>query len=221
MPMQAHRLNKSVEVVARSECLGRRIVRRKKTPQEKKALAYKKDHVIATQARYGFARAWARKKARANQKERSQVRQMLARLRPLQTDEQREDFPLRPVRRDRVRKWKGSAVPLGQWIGNRQRVRAYRVAWNFFKSPYESQSHQERFAAFLQTLVLDSQSTQARETARHFAHLLAPGSSAIRDDSWNTEQKRAWLRAFLQDTPDWEKRLWDWIYRCEERVRHS
>jgi hypothetical protein len=103
----------------------------RKPPSEKKALAYKKDHVLTVEYPNAFRVHWPRKKAAAARKERRQVRQRLTEIVPSQASDERPDFPLKPVRRDQVQKWPSSVTPLGSIISQRQYWRVARIAWNF------------------------------------------------------------------------------------------
>lgn len=147
--------------------------KRRKRPAEKKALTYKKDHILSVEYPKAFRRYWPRRKAQAHQKERRLVRRLLADLVPDQNAEARIDTPLKPVRRDRVKKWRGTAMPLGKWIERRQYLRVYRTAWNFFKTPYNPEIHRARFIAFL-TEITQERTTYAAHMSHLFRELLTP-----------------------------------------------
>src|SRR6185436_5879905 len=123
------------------------------------------------------------------------------------------DFPLRPVRRDQVRKW--GVVPLGEWVQGRLHMRVYRTAWNFFKRPYQPELHRERFIAFLNQLTQEH-TASTRQIAQLFAELLEPPEPITQADYIaQADRRSAWLRAFLQDVPEWDARLRTWIARTQ------
>jgi hypothetical protein len=185
--------------------------KRRKRPAEKKALAYKKDHVLSVEYPNAFRSYWPRRKAQASQKERRQVRRLLADLVPEHNAEARADIPLRPVRRDRVRKWPGSTIPLGKWIERRRYLRIYRTAWNFFKTPYNPDSHKARFIAFL-TEITQERTSYTAQVAHLFRDLLNPPEhSSEAKYAGPYDRRSAWLHAFVADEPAWGERLHTWI----------
>jgi hypothetical protein len=185
-------------------------MKRRKTPLEKKTLAYKKEHILTVEYPNAFRRYWPRKKAAAARKERRQVRQQLAEIVPPHATDLRPDFPLKPVRRDRVQKWPSSVTPLGTLVPQRHYWRVARIAWNFFKQPYLSSAHRERFCAFLSQLT-QSKTTYTSRVARLFAELLNPPAMHVHAEfAAGGDRRVEWLRAFLKDAPEWEPRLRNW-----------
>jgi hypothetical protein len=149
-------------------------VKESKSPQQKKALFYQKDHHVTAEYPQSFARTWPRKKARANRKYRRQVRQILAES---ATQDEREDqgaVSLRslPVRRDPVRKW-GPPLSMREWVTSRLENRLRRTAWNYFRQPYDRGRHRERFIGFLKEITA-GQSEYSRQFARCMNELLEP-----------------------------------------------
>src|SRR5688572_352228 len=106
-------------------------MKRRRTPAEKKALAYKKDRAIGAEYPHAFRRQWPRKKARVQRKERRQVSQSLAQVTQSYQEEQGDDILLKPIQRDIVESWE-DPIPLSVWVKDRQFRRIYRTAWNFF-----------------------------------------------------------------------------------------
>lgn len=175
--------------------------------------------VISAEYPHAFRRQFPRKRAIANRLERRKVRQQLNGLAAPEHQEERDIMPLRPVRRPIVRKWSYSAVPLKEWIKDRHEFRASRTAWNFFKQPYDSQYHRQRFANFLQTLTSNhNKSPHTTTVAKTFQLVLnAPERSVWRNNILHIDRRYTWLQAFFKDEPLWEARLRDWIaiYKLE------
>lgn len=179
-------------------------------PAEKKARAYRQDHRYPAEYPHAFRTAFPRKKARANRKYRRQVRQFLDDTHDAIRDGAEASSP--PVRREYVRKW--AAVPLDEWVRERQERRVRRVAWNYFKNPYDPATHREPFLAFLaQAMASDTQATLA--IARYFHELVDLTDSPPSDPDANVSRKRTWLAAFLADNPEWDERLRAWMQRTD------
>jgi hypothetical protein len=121
-------------------------MKRRKTPLEKKAVAYKKEHILTVEYPHAFRHYWPRKKAAAARKERRQVRQQLAELVLPHAADQRPNFPLKPVRRDRVQKWRSSVTPLGTIVPQRHYWRVARIAWIFLSGHINQPSIKSDFA---------------------------------------------------------------------------
>lgn len=188
------------------------MTRQRQTPEEKKQIAYDKDHVVRADYPHAFRRNWPRRKARAARKERRKVRQMLGELVPEQQAEAREAMPIRPVRRDLARKM-AYAVPLREHVAHRHSMRVYRTAWNFFKRPYDTALHQVRFAAFLEQITQED-TPHTRKVAAMFRHILQPLSD-LRPASIDRFRAQ-WLRAFLRDEPAWAGRIVEWAASVQE-----
>lgn len=184
----------------------------RKSPAEKKVLAYQKDHIVNAEYPHAFRRQWPVKKARANRAFRRQAHQLLNEVDSATLDQDDSgEVQLETVRRRVVRKW-GSPAPLGAWVEERKRLRVVRTAHNFFKTPYASHQHRERFTAFLATLV-EGRAGNSRELAVFLNDLLDAPESAERPPYpyGASPGQRQWLTAFLYDSPEWEPRLRAWI----------
>jgi hypothetical protein len=178
-------------------------------PTEKKTLAYREDHRYPAEYPHAFRTTFPRKKARANRKYRRQVRQILDDSRDLIRDGSESSSP--PVRREYVRKW--AVVPLGAWVTDRRDWRLRRVAWNYFKSPYDPVAPREPFAAFL-TQVMATDTPATLVLARYFHELLYPTTVPQHAPDFNVSRKRTWLAAYIRDNPAWEQRLRTWFERA-------
>ncbi|MBN1429591.1 MAG: hypothetical protein JXB07_14570 [Anaerolineae bacterium] len=142
------------------------------------------------------------------------MRQILGQVTPECQADARDDVSLRPVRRKKISKW--GVVALGVWIQEQKRTRIDRIAWNFFKTPYDSKTHRERFARFLQTLT-EGHSEHSRALACLFDDILAPPRPRPPYGRVRVDRRKAWLQAFFQDEPVWKDRLLAWIEEHRER----
>jgi hypothetical protein len=175
-------------------------------PAEKKARANREDHRYPAEYPHAFRSSFPRKRARANRKYRRQVGQFLDDTRDLIRDGAEASSP--PLRRDVVRK--EAVVPLGEWVTERRERRVRRTTWNYFKVPFNPTIHRESFIGFLvQVTAVDTPA--ARALARYFYDLIDPTDGPPRGPDANVGRKRAWLRAFLADSPEWDKRLHAWM----------
>jgi hypothetical protein len=198
---------------------------RRKSPQEKKALSYRKDYKSVAEYPHAFRQYWPLKEARANRKYRRQVRQIVSGVARPEAVEDRDDLPLRPVRRDFVRKWR--VVSLAEWAQQVHKARVSRTCWNYFKNPYQSGRDRERFMAFLDTLT-EGGTAYSRELAFFFNQLLEPPEIPVQADFIGPPSgfpfspgPRAWLRAFFRDEPEWEFRLRAWIASMAADIRRT
>jgi len=113
--------------------------RRKLTPQQKKALAYRKDHPLQAENPHAFRHHWPRQKATANQAYRHRVRQMLGEYRgEIEEGHDRSAGErVRSVRRRLKRKW--GALTLRETIERRKSQRVQTHAGHYFDHPYDAE----------------------------------------------------------------------------------
>lgn len=191
-------------------------MKRPETPQEKKATAYEKDHVIVAEYRGAHFKGYRRAKAFAMREERRKTRAILSASVRLGDDDMRGDLGSRPVRRKKITKQFARPVPLGEHVAERLRTRKKRVGWNFFHAPYRSSRHRESFVAFLGALI-QGKSGDAVALAERFRGYLDPGPlpvNHIERYRWNfNRHMNRWFQAFFEDEPEWEPRLRDWVER--------
>jgi hypothetical protein len=180
-------------------------MKKRRTPQEKKQLSLRKDHVVLAEYPHAFRKNWPKKKVRTNQVYRHKIRQVLS----IQYEIDQIDLAeaaIKAIARKPIRKW--GVVSLGERINNKLEVRRSRLGWNFFRQPYSSVTDRGRFVAFLGALIA-GRSAESVRLARVVAEWLAPPQPEI---SWHKlEEKQRWLAAFFKDEPAWEKRLRKWI----------
>jgi hypothetical protein len=187
--------------------------RRQRTPQEKKALAYEKDHVPISEFPHALRKTLPRLKAIAHREERHRVSQMLGELKLEGADDKRGDFPTEPVRPDKVGKRYG-VRSLREKIAWRFERRVEEIGWNFFKNRYDRQRHHEAFANFLRALTdSKTRSEYSRKVALLFRDMMdPPPRRTTLDPAWRWNMRHnQWLRNFFQDEPEWETRLRAWI----------
>jgi hypothetical protein len=165
--------------------------RRGRDPAAEKAQSYRKDSRIADEYPQLFRRAWPQKKALRNQTYRRQLQRSLTHA--LATADDPADVAPAPVRRV-LSKWTrtGGAIPLGEWVRWKRATRLHRIAWNFFKEPYDGQCHRLPFVRFLGQAPMDQPGD--------FSRFYVIGGDAP-----------TWLRRFFRDEPAWEPRLRGWI----------
>ncbi len=173
----------------------------RKAPQEKKALSYTRDHVIRAEQRKKPSPHATPVKEQANRKFRRQVHQVLDVEQDALAVDPLEDTTVDAIRREQIQKL--PATPLGKWLEDRRSRRVERTASNYFKRPYETAKHRDKFAAFLDAVVR-GHSDNSRKLAEYFARVLDPTSR-------DTARMREWLRAFFRDEPLWDKQLREWI----------
>jgi hypothetical protein len=188
-------------------------VKRQRTPSEKKALSYKKDYITIAEYPHAFRRNWPRKKARLQRAERRKVRQLLRQVTPEQQAEERDYTPLKPVRRRRIKKW--GVTALGTRVRERLQARVNWTAWNFFKSPYNSKRHREKFVKFLETLI-EGRTEKSQALAHLFDDIMAPPRPHPPFGKIYADRRREWLQAFFKDEPAWEGRLRTWIQDIDQ-----
>jgi hypothetical protein len=200
-------------------------MKRRKTPQEKKANEYTKDHLVlkgmAVRVSSRFRRTWPRKKAIANRAYRRMMRQ-LSDAQMMQVD---EDFASHPhpdtTTRERVRKWVGTVVPLGQIVQDRIGRRAISSAQSFFWHDYDTTQDRVRFSAFLQSRVA-GRTAKSRLLALYLRELMEPANEGRwATDEWLSEKGQQWLHAFFRDEPEWEARVRAWISSFDDVQEES
>jgi hypothetical protein len=167
---------------------------RRRSPPEKKQLAYERDHPTYAEYPHALRRTWPKKKAIAQRSFRRRVKLALA---------TGHDRALADVRRDGMRKW--SPPSLDECVRDKLHGRAYRIAYNFFKRPYVSEIHREPFTRFLEAL-MEERRGKARDHACAMALNLHGGSRWSR---WAS--RREWLERFFADEPEMCDLLTSWI----------
>jgi hypothetical protein len=116
-------------------------------------------------------------------------------------------------RRKVVRKW--GVITIRERVAEALEKRRRTIGWNFFKQPYTSEAHRERFVDFLEALVQERDG-EGRHHARTMAFWL-PGAPRL-PGYRGAERNRQWLAQFFRDEPAWEGRLKAWISSFSEET---
>lgn len=200
---------------------------RRRSPTEKKTLAYRLDHRLGVQDPHRHRRAWPKKKALRNQTYRRQVsRSLEPALGPVASEI--DDFSPDAVRR-RKSKWTlfGGPKPLGKWVKSQQRKRLSHIGRKL-RANFDRERYRNRLPALLANLI-EGRSEHSRELARFFSLLLElPPAGYPWGWEGNEEKKQFpgvvdwidWhhrLRALFREQPEWEAKLRSWIASFGER----
>jgi hypothetical protein len=180
-----------------------------------KVLSYRHDHRCAVENREAFAKKWPWKKAHANRAYRRGVRVAVAEIETRPEGAAEAGIRARDpseIRRRVVRKWRGTAVPLQEWVRLTQTSRLSRTIRAFWQDHDSSRAVvTPRVEAFFESLVL-SNGPVARMQAEYLRGVLDRphdrGSwiSYPRDTRW-------WMRAVFAERPDLAARVRAWIER--------
>jgi hypothetical protein len=187
----------------------------RKTPQEKKALKYKKERRTGTL--HGYVKSYPGTKARINRASRHEANSVLkgARIESLEgavelTDEQgitRERLQ-HSVERAPGAHFKAQRHTLREWVDSRLEGRVRSAGQDrYFAHPYSPAMHRERFCKYLQAM-LAGRSAKSAEVARFYGEALRP--PGVEEVAYLTRW-RAWLLAFFRDEPDYESKLRAWV----------
>jgi len=187
---------------------------RRRDPREAKELDYARHRRGAAEYPHAWRRQLPRKKAGAQRAFRRSTAEALraARGRVQTGRAERAAENLDDVRRRAVESW--PSPTLAEHVARVLDNRVERVAWNYFKSPYDSERHRQPFARFLAT-VTSGRPGHPRALAQRFARILAtpPAATSGPLHSWPPDpaHNHRWLLAFFADEPDWQQRLHQWI----------
>jgi hypothetical protein len=188
-------------------------MKRRKTPQEKKALEYEKDHIS-----YPNSRERARKRS-ANREYRHEVHLVLTRIKAWDGDFQVDELQTEQVARGRAEK-RWIVVPLGEVVARRLRLRWERRAIKFFNHKYWAPRDRERFVAFLTSLT-SAPSQYTHELVEMFDGTLEARSekglpNSTRQYDRFGRWRKQYLHGFFRDEPEWEERVRAWIASFDE-----
>lgn len=193
-----------------------------RTPQEKKALRYKKER--RTGSLHGYVKSYPDIKARINRAYRHEANATLrsVSIESLEsalelTDEQaitRERFQ-HSINRDPGAHFKAYPHSLKEWVKDRVDGRIHRAGDRYFAAAYNSAVHRKKFKRYLQTL-LSGRSLRSAKVANYYKELLNPSNPEVRRYH---ARRWAWLQSFFQDEPDCEHELRAWIMEMERQYR--
>lgn len=190
----------------------------RRTPQEKKALSYKKEG--RTGSSHGWVKSYPKIKARINRAYRHEAN---ATLRNVSIESLESAVGLideQAITRERLQHslksvpggdFKAYRRSLKEWVNSRVDGRIQLAGNRFFADAYNSAVHRKRFKRYLQTLVA-GRSVRSARVANYYKEVLDPPNSYV---EWWHNKRRAWLRSFFCDEPDCERKLKAWIIKME------
>jgi hypothetical protein len=190
----------------------------RKTPQEKKNLEYKKER--RTGSLHGYVKSYPKTKARINKASRHEANAVLkgAGIESLQSAVEVTDDDA--ITRERLQHsierapgadFKAYPHTLKEWVGSRLEGRVQFAGDRYFAEAYKSERHRKGFSKYLQT-ILSGRSAKSFEIARFYEEVLNP--SALEAERYHA-RRRAWLRAFFRDEPEYECKLRAWMQEME------
>ena len=192
------------------------------TPQQKKRLAYERDHVTQSEYPHLARKGRPKWKAIASRTARRRADRLVEGLNNRPADAVLEEADMEGLTAAYVRDarsstlyWRHAVFTLRQHVEDRKKNRLWVSAVRMFGQAYDSARHQVPFGAYLTTLVSGA-GEGSREMAAFLADVLDPEPRHDIMD-WRRRRRGEWLRAFLRDRPDWEPRLRAWIDRMLEQ----
>lgn len=200
-----------------------------RSPQQKKDLSYKKDHRTPTEDTQVAGKTWSNKKAYTNRSYRHKVDQLLHTVEIGIADEDLQNLPADAVPVRRAPLGKPGPATLRSAIKGSLRGRAKAKLASYMRNPYNSETHKEIFTRFLHA-ELKHRTALSRELAMLLEVMLKSRKNpprAIRQNKYSylsgthpdsariyyeaDTNSRAWLQAYLKDTPEMEAALRGWI----------
>ena len=174
---------------------------------------------------HGFRKSWPRKKARISRAHRRTVRQATRDSIGLTIDDG-FDLPAIGLRkRPPLKKWMSDEPSLRERIACQRSRRYRRLAWNYFKDPYSSARHRERFAGVVRALIVGDPANMPEYAARvrrwfstdpsalpRFGFGLGTLGGGMHWIEWNVG---TWLEAFGRDEPELHAQLRAWAFGDE------
>jgi hypothetical protein len=179
-------------------------VKKRLSPQEKKQLAYDRDHYVSGgESCHGFRKKWPKKKATMNQKFRHQVAQALHKMEKIGDAEIIENSTVevtaeqirKPHPKDKLSKW--GVTSLKEFVKSRLEKRVSRTR--------HRHGERERDDAFLKGLIIEFERNQESRKAKHLILLITHASSGLHD--------------FLKTHPAWKARLQNQLLEKEKTER--
>jgi hypothetical protein len=172
---------------------------------KRKELDYDRHRRSAAEFPHAWRRQLPRKKARARRAFRRGIAEA---LRAARDRAEFAEADLDTVQRRAVVPWPNPT--LREHVTRVLNNRVERVAWNYFKNPYDSERHRVPFARFLAALTAG----RSPALAQRFRRILStpPARSVGPGRVWPPDpaQQHGWLLAFFADEPQWRQRLHDW-----------
>jgi hypothetical protein len=182
-------------------------MKKRKSPQEKKALAYERDHYVsAGESRHAFRKKWPKKKAMMNQIHRHRADQAIHQLEKLGDLDSIDSSPievtaeqLRKVDpRKKLRKW--GVMSLKKYVERNQEARVTRPEW----ARKGRERVDSKYKNLIKALEQTNELPKAKQLLREITYF-----------DWH-------LTLFLKRNPDWRPRLekqLSQIKRSTEKIR--
>lgn len=181
-------------------------MKKRVTPQEKKRLAYERDHYVSGgESRHAYRKNWPKKKAMLNQKHRHRSAQALHQLEKLGDFESIEGSTIE-VTAEQLRKidpreklFKFGVKSLREYVEKNQANREERA----LRARQKREQIQARYVALITALERNTESPKAKELLHEIA-------------SWD------WgLRLFLRWNPEWKPRLTTKLLEVQSRAEKA
>lgn len=192
----------------------------RKTPQEKKDLAYKKER--RTGSSHGYVKSYPRTKARIARSYRHEANITLRSL-PIESLESAEELAdEQAITRERLQHsiarppgadFKAHRHSLKEWVESRLEGRVQIAGERYFSEKYDPLVHRKRFKRYVQAL-LAGRSLRSAGVAYFYKAVLDPQD--LETQRYH-EKKREWLRSFFRDEPEYERKLNAWIVEMERQ----
>lgn len=188
------------------------------SPQEKKTLSYKKDHYTRPEYPHSGRKTWPRKKARVKRIYRRKVNSVLTQI---DNEESSEDLETKIKTIYRKRIYKIGVVSLKTWVLTRANGKSSSLGYNYFKTPYNSKLHRERFISFLQSIT-NAKHEEAKPLAKAVSMWFIDPHTIVFNKWLYSEELQGWrgnlaptsydwLKDFFKEEPCWENRLRNWL----------
>ena len=196
----------------------------RRTPQEKKALRYKKER--RTGSLHGYVKSYPDTKARINRAYRHEAHATLRSVSIESLESAVELTEEQAITRERLQHsiksapgadFKAYPHSLEEWVKDRVDRRIQLAGDRYFAHAYNSAVHRKRFKRYLQTL-LSGRSLGSARVANYYKELLDPSNPEVQRYH---ARRRAWLRSFFRDEPDFELKLKAWIMKMEHQYPGS
>jgi hypothetical protein len=186
--------------------------KRQRSPQEKKELSYKRDRRPPTENLPASGKDSPKKKVFATRAYRHKFTEALQNVDAETALEGDEPLLVEvlSVRRREVKKF--SLSSLRDNIRNKWGKRARVELVNFFRKPYDSESHQKTFTGFLETQ-MRTDTVFAEELAFYIDDLFKLTSQRPKREYELPDDYKQWFKAYLADNPTIEARLREWSSR--------
>jgi hypothetical protein len=192
---------------------------KRKTPQEKKELLYKKER--RTGSLHGYVKTYPKTKARINRASRHEADAALKDLGMESSEQAVEVTDDQAITRERLQRsikrvpggdFKARPYKLKEWVKDRLEGRVKFAGDRYFAEPYDSAAHRKRFSKHLKTILSGRSSTSAL-VARFYEDVLNPSNLEAEK---HHAKRRLWLQAFFKDEPEYEVKLSVWIAEMQD-----